>query len=97
MKMNERHWDGLQACIKHYLDNNPSTPQNYANGVFPRQAQVHDLNRRYRWDLFYHATANASGLRSQLAQYSSDHIDTALRHLVEPIERNYDRWPLEVS
>lgn len=99
MKMSKGHYNELQACIKHYLNDHPSTPRNYANGVFPRAAAVKDLWKRYRWDLYWHATATAnapwSGLRSRLAQYlSDDHIDTALRKIVEPIERNYDQWPV---
>ena len=65
------------------------TPENreaYRSGAFPRSDAVKDLDRRYRWDLYW-----ASGSREALAMYDAGcndtHIDTALKSIVPPIVR----------
>lgn len=48
---------------------------------FPRSAAVKDLNKRYRWDLFY--LACRVGLRQKLeGDYFDDHIYTALKSAI---------------
>lgn len=51
----------------------------YVAGEFPRAELVKDLDKRYRWDLFYAARRSDPDL---LSGFSMAHIDTALRHVV---------------
>lgn len=54
----------------------------YRKGKFPRADKVKDLDKRYRWDLFYIASLPVQELYAYL---NDDHIDTALRKLVKPL------------
>lgn len=54
----------------------------YRRGIFPRADRVRDLDKRYRWDLLYHA----GGYRILPPSAELDtHIDTALRRVVPPL------------
>ena len=55
----------------------------YLSGEFPRADKVKDLDKRYRWDLFYEARRVAGF--DAFADYTTDHIDTALRRVVAPL------------
>lgn len=59
--------------------------QRYRDGDFPRADKVNDLNKRYRWDLFY--AANVSNYIVELygMNIKDDHIDTALRSIVKAL------------
>jgi hypothetical protein len=60
--------------------------QRYIAGDFPRADLVKDLDKRYRWDLYWHALALGRPLpRTEQHGYTDAHIDTALRNLVEPL------------
>jgi hypothetical protein len=50
----------------------------YREGRFPRSEATKDVNKRYRWDLFYHA----QGFNVLTGEYNDSHIDTALRSIV---------------
>lgn len=51
----------------------------YISGKYPRSAYTHDLDERYRWDLFWE-----SGFEFQ-NEYSDAHIYTALRKAIKRI------------
>ena len=55
----------------------------YLSGEFPRADKVKDLDKRYRWDLFYEAR-RAVGFDALdfVSDYTMDHLDTALRCVV---------------
>ncbi len=61
------------------------TRERYRHGDFPRADAVQDLDKRYRWDLFWSAfnTPNMD-VRRVLAsgEYDDSHIYTALRKIV---------------
>ena len=59
--------------------------EEYRQGRFARADKVKDLDRRYRWDLFW--AAGGTRLLAQADQeglYDS-HIDTVLRKVVRPL------------
>ncbi len=89
MKMTKEHYNTLRALIAEFLEQYPDTPMHYRNGNFPRAHTVKNLNERYRWDLFWYATNRNKTFRSELRYLKDSHIDTALRNIVTPIERNY--------
>lgn len=87
MKMSAEHVTALTGLITP-LDT-PAARTRYRTGDIPRADRVRDLDKRYRWDLFYLATAGRWELRNSLAEYLNDsHIDTALRHIVSPLNAN---------
>lgn len=58
----------------------------YRSGDFPRAELVKDLDKRYRWDLFYAGTAGDWSLVTAIYTYANDtHLDTALRSIVAPL------------
>lgn len=63
------------------LDTEPIR-QAYRDGMFPRAGLVKDLDKRYRWDLFYASKASEVTRDSDLTMA---HIDTALRKIVAPL------------
>ena len=89
MKMTTPHYETLRVLIEGLLEQHPDTPIHYSNGNFARANSVKDLNKRYRWDLFYYATRNEQTFKDELGYLQNSHVDTALRHIVTPIERNF--------
>ena len=64
------------------------TRQAYREGRFPRADRVRDLDRRYRWDLYY--AGRVSDVLDRWVGGDDDgltdaHIDTALRRIVPPL------------
>ena len=85
MKMKTEHLDTLRKLV-----NDVDTAERrsrYASGDFPNASAVKDLDKRYRWDLFYATPQDVRGeLVSELYQYLNDaHIDTALKSIVPNI------------
>ncbi|MAK37154.1 MAG: hypothetical protein CMC15_13460 [Flavobacteriaceae bacterium] len=89
MKMTKTHFETLRVLIAGLLEQHPDTPIHYSNGNFARANSVKDLNKRYRWDLFYAATRFEKSFRDELTYLQDSHIDTALRNIVTPIERKF--------
>ena len=55
----------------------------YRAGLYPRAGLTKDLDRRYRWDLFWASHANVQ--LHDLEHVLDSHIDTALRQIVSPL------------
>lgn len=82
MKITQSHLDALRERIAP-LD----TEQNrtaYRNGEYPRAEITQDVNKRYRWDLYWAARGYEAlgGSDTAGAVYTDAHIDTALRKIV---------------
>lgn len=60
----------------------------YRSGMFPRADKVKDLDKRYRWDLFWIVWAEDGELRQLISHgnYNDAHIDTALRAVVPSLK-----------
>jgi hypothetical protein len=85
MKITDAHFRELEGLIR-TLDAE-EVRQSYREGNFPRSEMVKDLDKRYRWDLFWAATRSEFKLRDALNAYLNDsHIDTALRAMVKPLK-----------
>ena len=78
MKVSTVHVQALAEAIEP-LDT-PERRARYLAGDFPRANLVKDLDKRYRWDLFYEAKGQSIVYESH---YFSAHLDTALRHIVK--------------
>lgn len=57
----------------------------YRNFDIPRADSVKDINKRYRWDLYYFAARQTGGLPDSTNGYNMEHIDTALRNIVKEL------------
>ena len=57
----------------------------YRSGAFPRSEAVKDLDRRYRWDLFWLVQGTSILLAHTEGDLLDSHIDTALRQIVPPL------------
>jgi|JI10StandDraft_1071094.scaffolds.fasta_scaffold42059_10 hypothetical protein len=80
MKVTAEHLANLTEAIAP-LDT-PERRTAYRNGDFAKADAVTDLDKRYRWDLFWAAWDAAGQSPDFLAQYNDAHLDTALRHIV---------------
>lgn len=64
----------------------------YRTGKFPRAELVKDLNKRYRWDLLYASRlkiGDGLGIKGDVDLYAylnDNHIDSALRSFVPPLQ-----------
>lgn len=65
-----------------------SARQTYRDGNFRRAEDCKDVNKRYRWDLFWAAnTSYPEALAPILdANYKDTHIDTALRSIIPNVK-----------
>lgn len=52
----------------------------YRAGEFPRASETKDINKRYRWDLFYFI--RGFEILDGQSDITTEHIDTALRRIV---------------
>lgn len=81
MKIKPEDFEKLKAAITP-LDT-PERRARYIAGAFPRAEKVKDIDQRYRWDLCWASTHPVSPLYDYL---NDNHIDTALRAIVPPLE-----------
>ena len=59
----------------------PERRAQYLAGDFVRSELVKDLDKRYRWDLFW-AAWETGVFEVLVLDWSDNHVDTALRHVV---------------
>ena len=60
------------------------TRDDYRRGDFPRAAKFKNLDKRYRWDLFWATSHNLYGYCRD-ENLNDTHIDTVLKHCVSPL------------
>jgi len=87
MKIKPEHLAKLKALIEP-LDTQERRTQ-YLKGAFYNADKVRDLNKRYRWDLFWDSTVGEKHqtFRDNLWFYMiDDHIDTALKSIVKDLK-----------
>lgn len=94
MKVTAEHRDVIEDAIARVLvrlkDEQGLTEtqlrDRYRARDIPRGDAVQDIDKRFRWDLFYAATAGTTWV-SELYDlgYNDAHIDTALRAIVSPL------------
>ena len=84
MKIKPEHLARLKELVEP-LD----TPQRriqYLKGDFANADKVKDLNKRYRWDLFWLADGKATTVKEMYVYMNDDHIDTALKSIVKDLK-----------
>ena len=65
----------------------PELRAKYLAKDVPHSAHVKDWDKRYRWDVLYMSGKGINTHIHEMYNYlNDDHIDTALRHLVSPLE-----------
>jgi len=76
MKMGQEEYDAMASAIApHDTEENRAR---YRSGDYPRSEGTKDVDKRYRWDLFWASKHKPSDL-------ADAHIDTALRRAVPPL------------
>lgn len=80
MKLTADHFTALLVFIQP-LDT-AERRQRYRDRDFPRADLAQDLNKRYRWDLYWESGAFNALPRGE---YKDAHIDTALRRAVREL------------
>lgn len=84
MKVSDADFAILKAAIEPV--DLPEYRSRYKNRDIARADSVKDINKRYRWDLYYFAARQRGSLPDSTNGYNMDHIDTALRKIVPDIE-----------
>ena len=82
MKVQKTDLNAMTEAIKP-LDT-PERRERYILGNFPRADRVKDLNKRYRWDLWWDTDESRTLFLGQ--GIHDAHIDTALRRIVPVLE-----------
>jgi hypothetical protein len=59
--------------------------QRYRDREIPNGDLVKDIDRRWRWDLYWAAARLAGSMPDSTDGYDDAHIDTALRSIVTPL------------
>lgn len=77
MKITAEHVNELKAIITPW--DTEEMREQYRKGDFHRAEEVKDVDKRYRWDLFW---ASKAWRDFDHPEYDNAHIDTALRSIV---------------
>lgn len=86
MKVTAEHLAQIREAIEATGYDNEEIRQRYRDRRIPRGDKVQDIDKRFRWDLYYAAGAKREGgLPDSTDGYTMDHIDTALRSIVRPL------------
>lgn len=85
MKASPELFARIKAAIEPH--DTEANRQEYRNGEFPRADKVQDIDKRYRWDLFYGLEAWRC-IWERDGQLNDEHIDTMLRRIVPPLNNN---------
>lgn len=85
MKISGAKLDALRVALAPF--DTAERRQAYRQGSFPRAEAVRDLDKRYRWDLYYAAGSwrILDALCDVASDYTMAHLDTALRRVVPPL------------
>lgn len=81
MKMPTELFAALKAACEPL--NTEANRTAYREGRFPRADKVKDLDKRFRWDVFYASRFDSRPLYA--ADLHDEHIDTALRSIIAPL------------
>ena len=85
MKIERSDLAVLRAHVGKY--DRPELRERYRRGDFPRSDRVRDLDKRYRWDIWWAIFHDEREFADRLYGYmNSDHIDTALRRCVASLK-----------
>lgn len=83
MKVTPEHFEILKSAIE--AVDLEEYREKYRNGDIRNADAVKDINKRYRWDLYYFAARQVGSLPDSTNGYNMDHIDTALRKIVKEL------------
>lgn len=84
MKVSASHLEIMKSAISLY--DTDETRARYKAMDIPRADSVKDINKRYRWDLYYHAARFMDNTMPDSTNgYNMNHIDTALKAIVKQL------------
>ena len=86
MRVTPEHLETIRAAIEAtgYADDE-TIRERYRRRDIPRGDAVQDIDKRFRWDLYWAAARQSGGLPDSTDGYNDSHIDTALRAIVAPL------------
>lgn len=96
MKVTDAHREQIATGIAHALTmierntglSESDIRERYRARQIPRADSVQDIDKRFRWDLYWAAARHAPdgrGMPDSTNGYNDAHIDTALRSIVAPL------------
>jgi len=86
MKASRELIDRVGAMVSEVeTDTFPTVRDDYRAGNYPRADRTKDLNKRYRWDLWWYLTGHNPWLWGEVQGFDDAHIDTMLRRAVRPL------------
>lgn len=85
MKVTAEHREQIADAIAATGYDNEDIRARYRARDIPRADGVKDIDKRFRWDLYWAAARQTGGLPDSQSGYTMDHLDTALRSIVAPL------------
>jgi len=85
MKVSPAHLEEIRVKIGLTGLNNEDVRGFYRRREIPRGDLVQDIDKRFRWDLYWAAARQHGSMPDSTNGYSDAHIDTALRAVVKPL------------
>jgi len=85
VKVTPEHLATIRDAIAATGYDNDEIRARYRARDIPRADAVQDIDKRFRWDLYWAAARQTGGLPDSTNGYNDAHIDTALRAVVAPL------------
>jgi hypothetical protein len=85
VKVTPEHLAIIRDAIAATGYDNDDIRARYRARDIPRGDRVQDIDKRFRWDLYWAAARQNGGLPDSTNGYNDAHIDTALRAVVAPL------------
>jgi hypothetical protein len=80
VKVTKQHRDQIAEAIEATGFDNEEIRERYRRREIPRGHLVQDIDKRFRWDLYWAAKVGRLD-----ESYTDAHLDTALRSIVKPL------------
>lgn len=88
MRASKELVDHVTALVKQAETAMPDVREQYRRGEFHNADRVKDLEKRYRWDMFWYLLRVYPSLNDAIEGFDDSHIDTMLRRAVQPLGEN---------
>lgn len=80
MKMKPADYETMKVTLDNYIAKTGLVVLSNYKAALVSDKRVHDLNKRFRWDVLHASRFDICALYSYM---HDDHIDTALRHYMD--------------
>lgn len=92
MKMSKETYQELKTVIDNLMLKDTALRQDYRNGDFANSDKVKDLDKRFRFDVWWYIKKQNPALANMVANedLNDDHLYTALKKTIPPLVEKLD-------